>query len=236
MTHSASELPRRLDTAELLRARAECRDATLRAFGGPLPILPAAAILVGLAGYGACPTAAGADPCAAISDPLAELDCRDRELERSGWRAGEETDPITDARSVVLRTLAEAPPRVGDGLPPPVPTLTVTCYRGREFLVSIEAGEALAEGNADAPAEAPLTLRIGDGPPQRRVWRSTAPDYSDAYIARYDGALLLARALAAEGDGWLLARYRTASGDTRTPRFALEGLGRLLPRAEDACR
>ncbi len=184
------------------------------------------------------------DPCLALGDVAERIACyaaedapaRDsgEELEAPGWRVGEETDPITDEKSVIVRRRAEAPHRDAEGALA-LPSLTVTCYRGREVLLSLETFEAVAEGAGSEPSEVPMTYRIGSDPPVQRAWSSSAPDYRDAYLDSHGGALLLARALADEDPGEALFRYPAASGGMRTVRFRLDGLAALLPRIEQAC-
>ena len=184
------------------------------------------------------------DPCLALGDVAERIACyaaedapaRDagEEVDAPGWRVGEETDPITDETSVILRRRAEAPHRDAEGALA-LPSLTITCYRGREVLVSLEAGEPVAEGEGSAPAEIHVTYRIGSDPPAERAWSSSAPDYRDAYLDRHAGALILARALVDQDPGEALFRYPAASGGMRTVRFRLDGLAALLPRVERAC-
>lgn len=188
--------------------------------------------------------AAAQDPCLAFGDVAERIACYAAEDapaadppgegEAPGWRAGEQTDPITDETSVVLRRRAEAPHRDEDGALA-LPSLTVTCYRGLDVLLSLEASEAVAEGAGLEASEVPMTYRIGSDPPVEREWSSSAPDYRDAYLDSHGGALLLARALADEDPGEALFRYPAASGAMRTVRFRLDGLAALLPRVERAC-
>ncbi len=177
------------------------------------------------------------DPCRGLPDAQARTDCLEDREEASGptaWGLGEETDPITDRRSVVLRRLADAPFRgpAGRALQP---ALTLVCYQGREVLLSLEAGEPLATAGGDGPHEIHLTVRIGTDPPAGRTWAASGPDRAAAWLDRHAGALILARALAAADPGEALFRYRTAAGLTRTARFGLDGLAALLPRLERAC-
>ena len=111
-----------------------------------------------------------------------------------------------------------------------LPSLTFTCYRGLDVLLSLEAGEAVAEGEGSEPSEVRVTYRIGSDPPVEGAWSASAPNYRDAYLDLHAGALILARALAEEDPGEALFRYRTAGGETRTMRFGLERLLELLPR------
>ncbi len=177
------------------------------------------------------------DPCAGIADPEQRVECYVRE-QRSGpapgWRIGEQTDPITDRDSVVLRTLA-GEGFEGPGGEPLRPALTLVCYHGREVLLSLEAGEPLAERSDGGPAGIRVTARIGADPPSARTWTASGPEYSGAYLDAPSGALILARALAEEDPGEALFRYAAAEGATRTARFGLEGLAALLPRLERAC-
>ena len=177
------------------------------------------------------------DPCARIEDPAERVECYVRE-QQSGpvpaWRVGEQTDPITDRDSVVLRRLAEEAFE-GPGGEPLRPALTLVCYHGREVLLSLEAGEPLAERADGGPAGIRLTARIGADPPAARTWTASGPDYEAAYLDEPSGALILARALAEEDPGEALFRYEAAAGATRTSRFGLEGLAALLPRLERAC-
>ena len=190
-------------------------------------------------------TAAAQDPCLAFEDVAERIACyaaADSAAgsgpgsgETSGWLVGEETDSITDETSVVLRRRAEGPYRdAADSLV--LPSLTITCYRGREVLLSLETSETLAEGDGTGPAGTRVTYRIGSDPPVERDWASSPPAYRDAYLDRHEGSLLLARALA-DGDlGAVLFRYRVVpEGGTRTVRFDLGGLAELLPRLERAC-
>ena len=185
------------------------------------------------------------DPCLAYEDIAERIACYAAEHtparaigpaeETPGWRIGEDTDPITDETSVVLRRRAHAPHRDVDGAFV-LPSLTITCYRGREVLLSVEAFETLAEGDGTDPAEARITYRIGTHAPVERAWLSSPPNYRDAYLDRHRGSLLLARVLAAEDRGDALFRYRAIpDGGIRTVRFDLEGLADLLPRLERAC-
>ena len=189
-------------------------------------------------------TAAVQDPCLAFEDIAERIACYASEdfpgraagsgEETPGWQVGEDTDPITDETSVVLRRRAQAPHRDVDGALV-LPTLTITCYRGREVLLSLEAFETVAEGEGTEPAETRVTYRIGTDAPTDRVWSSSGPAYRDAYLDRHEGALILAAALAEEDPGEALFRYRAAGGATRTVRFGLDGLAALLPRLQQAC-
>ena len=134
----------------------------------------------------------------------------------------------------MLRRRAEAPHRDAGGALV-LPRLTITCYRGREVLLSLEAGEPLAAGDGRTAAT-DVTYRIGAAAAIRSRWASSPPDYRDAYLDRHAGALILARALAEEAPGEALFRYEAAGGGTRTARFGLEGLDELLPRVERACQ
>jgi len=117
-----------------------------------------------------------------------------------------------------------------------LPSLTITCYRGREVLLSLETSETLAEGDGAEPAGTRVTYRIGSDRPVERDWASSPPAYRDAYLDRHAASLLLARALADGDPGAVLFRYRTVlDGGIRTVRFDLEGLAELLPRLERAC-
>lgn len=177
------------------------------------------------------------DPCLQVADPAARVDCyaaRAEAPERPGWRIGEATDPITDRTSVVLTRRAAEPVEGPEGTPL-LPALTLVCYRGSGILLSLEAGEPLAARADGAPAEIRLTARIGTDPPTERTWTCSAPGYRGAWLDVHAGALILARALAEEDPGQALFRYRTAAGQTRTARFGLDGLARLLPRVEKAC-
>lgn len=185
------------------------------------------------------------DPCLAFEDVAERIACYaaadaparggDQADKTPGWLVGEETDPITDETSVVLRRRAEAPHRDAAGSLV-LPSLTITCYRGREVLVSLEASETLANGDGAEPAGIRVTYRIGPDPPVERDWASSAPGYRDAYLDRHDGSLLLARALAHGDPGEALFLYRVVrDGWTRTVRFGLEGLAALLPRVERSC-
>ena len=187
-------------------------------------------------------TAAAQDPCLAFEDVAERIACyaaADSAArgtgETPGWLVGEETDPITDETSVVLRRRAEGRSRdAADSLAPP--SLTITCYRGREVLLSLETSETLAEGDGAGPAGTRVTYRIGSDRPVERDWASSAPAYRDAYLDRHEGSLLLARVLADGDPGAVLFRYRTLpDGGIRTVRFDLEGLAGLLPRLERAC-
>ena len=189
--------------------------------------------------------AAAQDPCLTLDDVAARIACYaaedapgkagDHSGDSPGWRVGEETDPVTDETSVILRRRADAPHRDADGALV-LPSLTITCYRGQEVLLSLEAFERVAEGDGLGAAETRLTYRIGSDPPAERTWSSSAPDYSDAYLDVRAGALILARALAEEDPGEALFRYRVVPGsEVRTVRFQLDGLGALLPRVERAC-
>ena len=188
-------------------------------------------------------TAAAQDPCLAFEDVAERIACYaaadsaagSESGETPGWLVGEETDPITDETSVVLRRRAEGPSRdAADSLA--LPSLTITCYRGREVLLSLETSEALAEGDGAGPAGTRVTYRIGPDPPVERDWASSPPAYRDAYLDRHEGSLPLARALADGDPGAVLFRYRTVpDGGIRTVRFDLEGLAELLPRLERAC-
>ncbi len=195
----------------------------------------------------ALPAAAAAaqDPCLAFEDVTERIACYAAEgaLTRSGsgeeetpgWRVGNETDPITDETSVVLRRRAEMPHRDVDGVPAP-PSLTITCYRGRDVLLSLEAFEALAAGDSAKPAETLITYRIGADAPVEGAWASSPPRYRDAYLTQHSGSLILARVLAEEDPEHVLFRYRAVpEGGTRTVRFGLDGLAALLPRVEEAC-
>ena len=195
----------------------------------------------------ALPAAAGSvqDPCLVFEDIAERIACYAAEdasaratgsgAESPGWRVGEDTDPITDETSVVLRRRADAPHRDGYGTLV-LPSLTITCYRGREVLLSLEAFETLAEGDGTDPAETRITYRIGTDAPVERAWLSSSPDYRDAYLDRHLGSLILARDLAEEDPGDALFRYRTVpDGGIRTVRFGLEGLADLLPRVGQAC-
>ena len=192
----------------------------------------------------ALPTAAQ-DPCLALGDVAARIACYaagdapgrggGKSGDSPGWRVGEETDPITDETSVILRRRADVPHRDAGGALL-LPSLTITCYRGLEVLLSLEAFEPVAEGDGLGAAETRLTYRIGSDPPAERTWSSSAPDYSDAYLGVRAGALILARALAEEDPGEALFRYRIVpGGEVRTVQFRLEGLAALLPRVERAC-
>ncbi len=177
------------------------------------------------------------DPCRAVPDPLRRIDCyADRSVAepRPVWRIGEETDPITDRTSVVLRRRANEPFEGPSGRLLR-PALTLVCWQGREILLSLEAGEPLAPGGGEGSAEVGLTVRIGTDTPARRAWMASGPDRDAAWLDRHAGALILARALSEEDSGEALFRYRTATGVTRTARFGLEGLDDLLPRLERAC-
>ncbi len=188
-------------------------------------------------------TAAAQDPCLAFEDVAERIACyaaADSAAgsgtgETPGWLVGEETDPITDETSVVLRRRAEGPySDAADSLAPP--SLTITCYRGREVLLSLETSETLAEGDGAGPAGTRVTYRIGSDRPVERDWASSAPAYRDAYLDRHEGSLLLARVLADGDPGAVLFRYRIVpDGGIRTVRFDLEGLAGLLPRLERAC-
>lgn len=195
----------------------------------------------------ALPAAAAAaqDPCLEFEDVAERIACyaaedallrnHRGEEERPGWRVGNETDPITDETSVVLRRRAEAPHRDVDGALV-LPSLTITCYRGREVLLSLEAFEALAAGDSAEPAETQVTYRIGGDAPMDRAWASSPPHYRDAYLTRHAGSLILARVLAEEDPADVLFRYRAVpGGETRTVRFGLDGLAALLPQVEEAC-
>ncbi len=118
------------------------------------------------------------DPCRAVPDPLRRIDCyADRSVAepRPVWRLGEETDPITDRTSVVLRRRANEPS--GRLLRP---ALTLVCWQGREILLSLEAGEPLAPGGGEGPAEVGLTVRIGTDTPARRAWMASGPPCGSA--------------------------------------------------------
>ena len=206
----------------------------------PRPLLHAWRIALALPAV-----AAAQDPCMALEDIAARIACyaagdAPGEVggefgEGPGWRIGEETDPITDETSVILRRRAEAPHRDTEGALV-LPSLTITCYRGLEVLLSLEAFEPVAEGDGSGAAETRITYRIGADPPAGRTWLSSAPDYNDAYLGVRAGALILARALAEEDPGEALFRYRVVpGGGVRTVRFQLEGLAALLPRVERAC-
>ncbi len=118
-----------------------------------------------------------------------------------------------------------------------LPSLTITCYRELEVLLSLEAFERVADGDGSGAAETRLTYRIGADPPAERTWASSAPDYSDAYLGVRAGALILARVLAEEDPGEALFRYRVVpGGSVRTVRIRLEGLAALLPQVERAGR
>ena len=177
------------------------------------------------------------DPCLQVPDPAERVDCytaRAAAPRRPAWRIGEETDPITDRTSVVLtRSAAEAVE--GPEGTPVLPALTLVCYRGSGILLSLEAGEPLAAREDGAPVEIRLTTRIGPGPPAERTWTCSGPGYRGAWLDVHAGALILARALAEEDPGQALFRYHTLAGQTRTARFGLDGLARLLPRVEQAC-
>ena len=190
-------------------------------------------------------TALAQDPCLVLEDVAERIACYAAEdaparapgidEDTPGWRAGEDTDPITDETSVVLRRRAQAPHRDVDGTLV-LPSLTITCYRGREVLLSLEALETLAEGDGTDPAEIRITYRIGSDAPVERSWLSSAPDYQDAYLDQHLGSLLLAQVLAEEDPGDVLFRYRTVpDGAIRTVRFGLEGLADLLPWLQRAC-
>ena len=190
-------------------------------------------------------TAAAQDPCLAFEDVAERIACYaaadsaagsgPRSGETPGWLVGEETDPITDETSVVLRRRAEGPSRDAAGLLL-LPSLTITCYRGREVLLSLETSETLAEGDGAEPAGTRVTYRIGSDRPVERDWASSPPAYQDAYLDRHEGSLLLARVLADWDPGAVLFRYGVVpEGGTRTVRFDLEGLADLLPRLERAC-
>ncbi len=190
-------------------------------------------------------TAAAQDPCLAFEDIAERIACYAAEdssirdaadgEETPGWRVGEDTDPITDETSVILRRHAAVPHRdVNRALA--LPTLTIICYRGREVLLSLEAFEPIAEGDGAAPAETRVTYRIGSDAPVERDWTSSPPHYRDAYLDRHGGSVILARALAEDDSGELRFRYRTVpDGGLRTVRFGLDGLATLLPRLEQAC-
>ena len=102
-----------------------------------------------------------------------------------------------------------------------LPSLAITCYRALEVLLRLEAYEPVAEGDGSGATETCVTYRIGSDPSAERIWASSAPDYSDAYLGVRGGALILARALAEEGPGEVLFRYRGVPG----PRSARCGLG-----------
>ena len=65
------------------------------------------------------------DPCLALGEVVERTACyaaedapagdSGEELEAPGWRVGEEMDPITDEKSVIVRRRAEAPHRDGRG-------------------------------------------------------------------------------------------------------------------------
>lgn len=205
----------------------------------PRPLLRAWRLVLALPAV----TAAAQDPCLAFEDVAERIACyaaADSAAgsgtgETPGWLVGEETDPITDETSVVLRRRAEGPHGdAADSLA--LPSLTITCYRGREVLLSLETSETLAEGDGSGPARTRVTYRIGSDPPVERDWASSPPAYRDAYLDRHEGSLLLARALADGDPGAVLFRYGVVpEGGTRTVRFDLEGLAELLPRLERAC-
>ena len=141
-----------------------------------------------------------------------------------GWRVGDETDPITDETSVILWRRAEGPHLDAEAALV-LPGLAITCYRALEVLLSLEAYEPVAEGDGSGGTETCVTYRIGSDPSAERTWASSAPDYSDAYLGVRGGALILARALAEEGPGEVVFRYRVVPGaEVRTVRFGLEGL------------
>ena len=188
---------------------------------------------------------AAQDPCLAFEDVAQRIACyaaEDASIrsgggedETPGWRVGNETDPITDETSVVLRRRAEVPHRDVDGALV-LPSLTIICYRGREVLLSLEAFETVAAGDSAEPSETRVTYRIGTDAPLERAWVSSPPRYRDAYLTRHAGSLILARVLAEEDPGDVLFRYRAVpGGETRTVRFGLDGLAALLPRVEEAC-
>ena len=185
-----------------------------------------------------------ADPCAAEEDPLRRVECHAARLQEraagsgGGWHLGEETDPITDEPSAVLRTRAEEPVRNAAGNLA-WPSLTLTCWRGREFLAALDAGEGLAlpagQECGDADAGPLVTYRLGSDTPVRRPWSTTGPACEDAWLDSFAGALILARALAEEDPGRVLFRWGTAGGGERTASFRLDGLAALLGRLETAC-
>ena len=184
------------------------------------------------------------DPCSGEADPLRRVECHAARLEAraagsgGGWHLGEETDPITDEPSAVLRTRSEEPVRDAGGASA-WPVLTLTCWRGREFLAALDAGEELAlppGQECGDPGSGPLvTYRLGSDTPVRRPWSTTGPACEDAWLDRFDGALILARALAEEDPGRVLFRYGAAGGGERTASFRLDGLAALLKRLEAAC-
>ena len=155
-------------------------------------------------------TAVAQDPCLAFEDIGERIACYAAEdaparalgsgEDMPGWRAGEDTDPITDEASVVLRRRAQAPHRDADGALV-LPSLTITCYRGQEVLLSLEAFETVAKGDGTDVAETRITYRIGTDTPVERSWLSSAPDYQDAYLDQHLGSLFLAHVLAEEDPG-----------------------------------
>lgn len=191
----------------------------------------------------ACTLARGQDPgaCAEESDPALRIACYAARLESPGgeerkWRLGAERDPFTDELSVILRRGAEQSVRTADGKLVR-PSLTLTCWRGRALLLSIETGETLLlEGGADCsgpPASTLVTYRIGEAAPVERGWMTSAP-CSDVWLDRYDGSALLARALADGDPETALFRWLVPGGQ-RIARFPLDGLRDLLPHVESAC-
>ena len=207
----------------------------------PRPLLRAWRIALALPAV----SAAAQDPCLAFEDVAERIACYaaadapaqsgSETTEERGWLVGEETDPITDETSVVLRRRAETPHRDAAGALV-LPSLTITCYRGREVVLSLEASEILAEGGGSEPVGTRVTYRIGSDPPVERDWSSSPPGYRDAYLDRHEGSGILARALADGDPGEALFRYRVVPGaGTRTVRFGLDGLAELLPRVERSC-
>ena len=189
------------------------------------------------------PPAAGQepDPCAGESDPARRVECHAALLGSAGeegrkWRLGVDLDQFTDELSVILRRGAEQPVRTADG-ELALPSLTLTCWRGRDLLLSVETGGDIQPAGggecAAQPAPAEVTYRIGGDPPVRSSWL-TSPPCQDVWLDRHGGSLFLARALA-EGDPAPLLFRWDAPGGPRIARFELDGLHDLLPHVERAC-
>lgn len=86
---------------------------------------------------------------------------------------------------MIVRRRAEAPHRDAKGALL-LPSLTVTCYRGQEILLSLEADEAMADGEGSGPAEIHVIYQIGSdppGPPASRLSSETRRDPSHQYLA-----------------------------------------------------
>lgn len=184
------------------------------------------------------------DPCAGETDALRRVECHARLLDRrdtatrGGWQWGEETDPITDAPSAVLRRPAERPVQTEAGSLV-LPHLQLTCWQGREVLLHLDLREELqmlpGADCGETRAGTEVTYRIGSDPPVRRTWAAVGTTCDTASLDRHDGAMITARALAEGDPGTVLVRYSARGARQRTIRFRLDGLQALLPRVLQAC-